>query len=113
MTLQASDGSATASQTFTWTVEAAGTLTLANPGGQANDEGDSVSVSLSPTYSGGGTVYFAAYGLPSGLKISPTSGAITGTVALGDAAAALHGHGRGQRWQPQCSRTSTGASATP
>ncbi len=86
VTLQASDGSASASQTFTWTVGAAGTLTLANPGGQANDEGDSVSLSLSPTYSGGGTVYYAAYGLPSGLKISPTSGAITGTVALGDAA---------------------------
>ncbi len=86
VTLQASDGSASASLTFTWTVRAAGTLTLANPGGQANNEGDSVSVALSSTYSGGGTVYYAAYGLPSGLKISPSSGAITGTVALGDAA---------------------------
>ncbi len=86
VTLQASDGSASASLTFTWTVGAAGTLTLANPGGQANNEGDSVSVALSSTYSGGGTVYYAAYGLPSGLKISPSSGAITGTVALGDAA---------------------------
>ena len=75
-----------ASQTFTWTVNAAGTVTLANPGDQTNNEGDTASLALSATDSGSGTLAYAAFGLPAGLKINTSTGAITGSVALGDAA---------------------------
>jgi len=83
-TVTAGDGNSTASDTFTWTITAAGTVTLTTPSDQSNSEGDSVSLSLSA--SGGGTLKYFAEGLPPGLKLSPSSGAITGTVALGDTA---------------------------
>jgi len=83
-TVTAGDGNSTASDTFSWTITAAGTVMLTTPGDQSNSEGDSVSLSLSA--SGGGTLKYFAQGLPPGLKINPSSGAITGTVALGDTA---------------------------
>ena len=45
-----------------------------------------VSLTLSASYSGSGTLSYAAEGLPAGLKINPSTGAITGTVGGGDAA---------------------------
>ncbi len=86
VTVTASSGSSTASQTFNWTVDAAATVTLANPGDQFGNEGATVSVSLSGADSSSGTPYYAAFGLPPGLKINTSTGAITGTVAVGDSA---------------------------
>ncbi len=86
VTVTASSGSSTASQTFNWTVDAAATVTLANPGDQFGNEGATINVSVSGTDSSSGTLHYAAFGLPAGLKISPSTGAITGTMAVGDAA---------------------------
>ncbi len=87
VTVTASSGSSTASDTFDWTVNAAGTVTLANPGDQFSNEGATINVSVSGTDSSSGTLHYAAFGLPGGLKISPSTGAITvGTMAVGDAA---------------------------
>jgi Putative Ig domain len=74
---------ASASQTFTWSVAPA--VTVADPGGQSNTEGDPVSLQLTAT-DANGTATFTAAGLPTGLSIS-SGGAITGTIAAGAAAA--------------------------
>jgi hypothetical protein len=79
VTVVVGNGTSSASQTFTWTVNSPITLTL--PVGQTNTEGDSVSLALSA--SGGGTLQYSAVGLPTGLKINPSTGVITGTVAAG------------------------------
>jgi hypothetical protein len=86
VTVTASDGSNSASLTFSWTVNAAGTVTLANPGDQTNSDGDAVSLGLSGTDSSTGTLSYAAFGLPPGLAINTSTGAITGSIAVGDAA---------------------------
>jgi Putative Ig domain/Protein-glutamine gamma-glutamyltransferase len=83
VTITASDGTDQASQTFAWTINEVGPLYLANPGDQRGDEGDSVSVSLDSTYTGSGTVYCLASGLPAGLSLNPSTGDITGTLATG------------------------------
>ncbi len=84
-TVTASDGSNSDSQTFTWTVS--DPVTLAAVSNQTNTEGDTVSLSLSATDATSGTLTYAAAGLPYGLVVNATSGDITGTVAVGDAAA--------------------------
>ncbi len=63
----------------------AGSVTLTNPGNQTSSEGASVSLSLSAS-SGGGTLHYFGVDLPPGLAVNPSSGAITGTIAVGDAA---------------------------
>jgi VCBS repeat-containing protein len=81
----ATDGTYGQSVQFTWNVTSA--ISLTNPGTQSNAEGDSVSLSLSASdATSGATLSFAAVGLPAGLKINTTTGAITGTVAAGAAA---------------------------
>ena len=70
--------------TFNWTISASGTITMTTPSDQTNTEGDSVSLSISA--SGGGTKKYFAEGLPPGLKINASSGSITGTAAVNDAA---------------------------
>ncbi len=86
-TITATDpASNSASQSFSWTVNAAGTVTLTNPGDQTSTEGGSVSVTLTSHDSGSGTMHYVAFGLPAGLTINTSSGTISGTVALGDAA---------------------------
>src|SRR5207244_301859 len=47
VTVGASEGLSSASQTFSWTVNAAGTVTVTNPGDQTSSEGDSVSLAIS------------------------------------------------------------------
>jgi hypothetical protein len=86
VTVTATDGTGSASETFSWTINAAGPVTLANPGDQTTNEGGSVSIALSATDSSSGTLSFAAYSLPAGLQINASTGTITGTVAAGDAA---------------------------
>jgi hypothetical protein len=85
VTVTATDGANSNTQTFAWTVNAAGAVTLGNPGDQTTSEGGSVSLSLSGSDSSGGTVYYAAFGLPPGLKINPNTGVISGTIAPEDA----------------------------
>ena len=84
VTVTAGDGTSTQSASFNWTIAAAGSVTMTTPSNQANSEGDSVSLSISA--SGSGTLGYYAQGLPPGLKINASSGTITGTVAVGDAA---------------------------
>ncbi|MGH3577804.1 MAG: putative Ig domain-containing protein, partial [Mycobacterium sp.] len=87
VTVTATDSaSATASQSCTWTVSAAGTVTMVNPGDQTNAEGNSVSLPVSASDAGSGTLRYVAFGLPSGLSINTGTGTISGTVGLGDAA---------------------------
>ncbi len=78
VTVTASDGTYTSSQTFPWTVS---TLYLASPGDQSNLDDDSVSLPLTESYHGSGTVQYSAVGLPGGLTIDPNSGLISGTIA--------------------------------
>jgi hypothetical protein len=80
-TITASNGAYTAQQSFTWNV--ASPITLVNPGTQTSVEGTSPTLDLSATDSTGGTLSFAASGLPNGLNINTNTGAITGTVAPG------------------------------
>ena len=82
VTLTASDGTYSASQTFTWTITSP--VTLVQPPDQTNSEGDSPSLALSA--SGSGTLVYGAVGLPPGLAISTSTGTISGTMAAGDAA---------------------------
>jgi hypothetical protein len=87
VTVTATDGSATSSQSFVWTVTPR--VALVNPGDQSNAEGDAVSLQLSAT-SPGGTMSYSANGLPSGLppglSLNTTTGLISGTITAGDAA---------------------------
>jgi hypothetical protein len=82
VTVTASDGTLTASQTFNWFVTGA-PVTLTSPGDQTNSEGDVVSLQLSANGSG---LTYRASGLPSGLSLNTSTGLISGTVASGDAA---------------------------
>ena len=82
VTVIANDGTYSATQSFDWTVN--DPITITAPLDQTNNEGDSPSLSISA--SGGGTLSYAALGLPAGLKINASTGAITGTVAVGAAA---------------------------
>jgi hypothetical protein len=71
---------------FRWETSSPVTLTL--PGDQTNVEGDTVSLTISASNSSSGTLKYSAVGLPSGLMINTSTGAITGTVAVGAALAA-------------------------
>src|SRR5205823_5378115 len=70
-------------RTGSWAV--ASPVTITNPGTQASNEGDAVSLQMLdgvPCTS----LDWSATGLPFGLAIRPTDGLITGTVAYGAAA---------------------------
>ncbi len=82
VTVTASDGTNTTTQTFLWAV---GQVSLSTPSDQTNSEGDSVSLQLQGTASSGSLTYNAS-GLPNGLSLNPTTGLISGTIAAGDAA---------------------------
>ena len=84
--MPAYDGTYTsAADTFTWALGGVSPVVVTNPGTKSNAEGASVSWSVSASDSvSGSTLYYAASGLPAGLKINTSSGAITGTVASGD-----------------------------
>ncbi len=78
VTVTANDGTSSSSQTFNWTVSA---INLVSPGDQTNNDGDTVSLSLTTSYHGTGTLSYSATGLPTGLNISSTTGQITGTIS--------------------------------
>jgi hypothetical protein len=81
VTVTATAGSSSASQTFHWNVNPR--ITIADLTDQANAAGDTVSLSVSATDASGGTLSYSVSGLPSGLSINSGSGAITGTIATG------------------------------
>src|SRR6185312_12221720 len=78
VTVSASDGMATSSQSFTWTVNY---VSLQNPGDQSNLDGDVVSLPLTASDASNGTLSYSATGLPPGLSISSTTGLIYGILS--------------------------------
>ncbi len=74
----ANDGTSSSSQTFAWTVSA---INLVSPGDQTNNDGDTVSLSLTTGYHGSGTLSYSATGLPPGMSINSGTGAMTGIIA--------------------------------
>ncbi len=80
VTIQASDGTATTSQTFTWTVTNAAP-TVDNPGNQTNVQGDAVNLPLVGNDPHGAAITYGATGLPPGLTVNANSGVISGTIA--------------------------------
>jgi hypothetical protein len=81
VTVLANDGTYSAAQTFQWTIN--DPIVITAPADQTNTEADTVSLSITATDSSSGTLSYAALGLPAGLKINPSTGAITGTIAAG------------------------------
>ncbi len=71
------DGHASQPISFTWTVNDFTPPTITNPGNQSNNEGQTI-VPLTIQATDGET--FSATGLPTGLSINATTGAITGTI---------------------------------
>ncbi len=84
VTVSASDGSLSSSQTFTWTVTPH--ITITDPGAQQNLEGDMLmpGLQIHATDVTGDPLTFSAEGLPHGLGIS-SEGLIAGTIDTGDA----------------------------
>jgi Putative Ig domain len=78
VTVTATDGTYSDSQTFHWTVSR---LTLSNPGDQTNYDGQVVSLPLSAADNLGDVLTYSATGLPTGLSIDGGTGVISGTVA--------------------------------
>jgi hypothetical protein len=89
-TITATDtNGASASTTFDWYVNPApaDTVSFTNPPGpQTNNEGDAVWLQVQATSSSGAAVTYSGGGLPPGLSIDPNSGAVSGTIAIGDSA---------------------------
>jgi PKD repeat protein len=86
VTATVSDGTLSASQSFTWTVtnvNRAPTLTaVAN---QTNPENATVSLPLSGSDPDGDTVTYGATNLPSGLSVNSSTGLISGTLTFASA----------------------------
>jgi len=82
----ASDGTDSATETFTWTINPA--VAITPTGDQTNLVGNVLSgasaVQVQATDANSKTLTYSATGLPGGLKIDPTSGLISGTIASGD-----------------------------
>src|SRR5262249_11824620 len=78
VTVTASDGAASNSVTFSWSVTA---LMLPLPPDQGNLDGDSVSLLLGAHSHGTATLRCSASGLPTGLSLNTSTGVISGTLA--------------------------------
>ncbi|HJP78456.1 MAG TPA: Ig domain-containing protein [Pseudonocardiaceae bacterium] len=82
VTVTAKDSTgATGSTTFSWTITSVtgGSVTVANPGDQEDWEWfDITPVQISATASDGGSLTYAATGLPDGLSIDSSTGSISG-----------------------------------
>ena len=96
VTVTATDGPYSDSQTFNWTVTH---LLVNNPGDQTNYDGDNVALQVTATDNLGETVSYSAGGLPPGLHINPGTGMISGLIdATAGPRQRLHhdrdGHGR-------------------
>src|SRR5262249_9091867 len=79
VTVTATDGELSASQTFTWAVNYSAII-LSNPGEQVNLNDDTVDLSITATNATSTALTYSATGLPDGLAIDPDTGEITGTI---------------------------------
>ena len=83
VTVTATAGTNTGTQTFSWEVDPR--ITLDPVANQTNGDGDVVSsLDLTATDAAQGTITYGETGLPSGLTINCTTGVISGTIAAGD-----------------------------
>jgi hypothetical protein len=82
VSVTASDGTHSASQSFLWSVAEVG---LAKPADQTNTEANSVSLALSAQGPSGSTLTYTAANLPAGLNINSATGLISGTITAGAA----------------------------
>ena len=80
VTIIAGDGTYSAETTFNWTINNAITITV--PDDQTNNEGDSVSLTISASDTSMGTLVYSVQDLPAGLSINTSTGVISGTVAI-------------------------------
>jgi hypothetical protein len=78
VTIIATDGTSSGSTSFTWTINPV--VVVTNPGNQTNTEGDTANVSVAATDTFGKTLTYIATGLPAGLSINSSTGAISGTI---------------------------------
>jgi hypothetical protein len=79
-TVTVSDGTLTASQSFSWSVTN-GPPSVTYPGNQTNAQGDTVSLQISASDPHNATLSYGATGLPPGLAIDSASGLISGTIS--------------------------------
>jgi ELWxxDGT repeat protein len=70
----------TSSTTFTWIVRDVTPPVVVNPGNQFSNEGNTVSLAMTATDTGGDPLTYSAANLPTGLNIDPATGLISGTV---------------------------------
>jgi Bacterial Ig domain/FG-GAP-like repeat/Putative Ig domain len=80
-TITASDGTSSASESFTWNV--ASRITLGPLATLQNNEGDSIGLHVKATDSGTASLTYYAGGLPPGLTINSSTGLISGTIGIG------------------------------
>ena len=83
VTVSVSDGTASRSTQFNWTVVAVNTNsppTISSIGSQTNTTGEVVNVAVQASDSDGDTLNYSATGLPAGLAINSSSGVISGTA---------------------------------
>ncbi len=82
VTATVTNGTQSASQTFTWTIaNTTHTPVLTPPANQTNAIGDAVDLSLTATDQDDDTIAYAASDLPAGLTIDPGTGIISGTIS--------------------------------
>ena len=80
VTATVSDGTLSASQSFTWTIQAGNAApTLTAPGNQAATVGQVATLQLVGNDANGDTLTYAASGLPPGLQVTASTGLIAGT----------------------------------
>src|SRR5207247_1824565 len=77
VTLTATEGGASDSETFYWGI--APRVALQNPGPQAAAAGDTISLALTGG-SAAGTLSYTATGLPTGVTLNASTGLISGTL---------------------------------
>lgn len=78
-TVTVSDGSATDSESFTWTISANNVPMMSAIGVQSGTIGTAISITPMASDADSDSVTWSASNLPSGLAINPSTGAITGT----------------------------------
>jgi concanavalin A-like lectin/glucanase superfamily protein/chitobiase/beta-hexosaminidase-like protein/putative Ig domain-containing protein len=83
VTVTATDGALSDSQSFTWTIERVNQPPmLASPGNQSSVEGSSISLSLSASDPDGDGLTFSATGLPPAMVLDSVTGLISGTLSF-------------------------------
>src|SRR5207244_4096932 len=76
-TVTVSEGTHSTALTLPWVLKRVG---VTNPGAQSNVDSGSVSLAIAARDAGGQTLTYSATGLPSGVSINSSTGAISGTL---------------------------------